>query len=77
MRLTLSDDGSGIPDSIRARLFEPFVTGKPPGKGTGLGLHICKTLLNSVGADIELLDTGSGGSRFRISWRATSEDGAS
>ena len=77
VRLTLSDDGSGIPDSIRARLFEPFVTGKPPGKGTGLGLHICKTLLNSVGADIELLDTGSGGSRFRISWRATSEDGAS
>lgn len=67
--LTFSDDGSGVPEAIRARLFEPFVTGKPPGKGTGLGLHICKTLLNSVGADIALLDTGPGGSRFCITWR--------
>ena len=69
VRLTLADDGSGVPEEVRLRLFEPFVTGKPPGKGTGLGLHICKTLLNSVGADIELLDTEPGGSRFRITWR--------
>jgi len=76
VRLTLADDGSGVPEAIRPRLFEPFVTGKPPGKGTGLGLHICKTLLNSVGADIELLDTGPDGSRFRITWRKAPQEGA-
>ncbi|HHH39039.1 MAG TPA: HAMP domain-containing histidine kinase, partial [Sedimenticola sp.] len=74
VHLTLADDGSGVPGAIRPRLFEPFVTGKPPGKGTGLGLHICKTLLNSVGADIVLLDTGSTGSRFQITWRMAPEE---
>jgi signal transduction histidine kinase len=69
-RLTLTDDGQGIPESIRARLFEPFVSGKPPGKGTGLGLHLCQTLLRSVGGDIDLLDTGPAGTRFRIAWRS-------
>ncbi|MCP5443613.1 MAG: HAMP domain-containing histidine kinase [Chromatiaceae bacterium] len=69
VHLTLVDDGSGVPEAIRPRLFEPFVSSKPPGKGTGLGLHICKTLLNSVGADIELLDTSPQGSRFHITWR--------
>jgi signal transduction histidine kinase len=75
VRLTLRDDGGGMPEAIRARLFEPFVTGKPPGKGTGLGLHICKTLLNSVGGDIELLETGPHGTVFRVTWRVVGGDG--
>lgn len=67
--LILSDDGQGIPEAIRARLFEPFVSGKPPGKGTGLGLHLCQTLLRSVGGDLSLEDTGPTGTRFRVTWR--------
>lgn len=69
VQLTLTDNGTGVPDGIRERLFAPFVTGKPPGEGTGLGLHICKTLLNSVGADIELQHSSPSGSSFRITWR--------
>jgi signal transduction histidine kinase len=34
------DNGPGIPENIRSRIFEPFYTTKPPGQGTGLGLHI-------------------------------------
>lgn len=68
-RLTLADDGQGIPEAIRSRLFEPFVSGKPRGLGTGLGLHLCQTLLRSVGGDIVLLDTGPAGTRFRIAWQ--------
>lgn len=72
--LTLADDGSGIPDGVRQRLFEPFVSGKPPGKGTGLGLHLCQTLLHSVGAQIALLETGPSGTRFRLTWRAVTSE---
>jgi signal transduction histidine kinase len=38
VRITISDNGTGIPDSVRPHLFEPFFTTKGPGKGTGLGL---------------------------------------
>lgn len=72
--LTLADDGSGIPDGVRERLFEPFVSGKPPGKGTGLGLHLCQTLLQSVGGRIVLLETGPSGTRFRLIWRAVTPE---
>jgi two-component system NtrC family sensor kinase len=38
--ITISDNGSGIPESLKHRLFDPFFTTKPIGKGTGLGLSI-------------------------------------
>jgi two-component system, NtrC family, sensor kinase len=38
--ITITDNGSGIPDAIQAKLFNPFFTSKPVGKGTGLGLSI-------------------------------------
>ncbi|MCY7321914.1 MAG: HAMP domain-containing protein [Phormidesmis sp. CAN_BIN36] len=40
IRISIADNGSGIPDSIKAKLFDPFFTTKPIGKGTGLGLSI-------------------------------------
>lgn len=36
----ICDDGPGMPPEVRERIFEPFYTTKPPGSGTGLGLHI-------------------------------------
>ncbi|MDE3195312.1 MAG: cyclic nucleotide-binding domain-containing protein [Acidobacteriota bacterium] len=43
--VTIGDNGPGIPEEIRERMFEPFVTTKPAGKGTGLGLEIARRIV--------------------------------
>lgn len=52
------DEGPGVAPEVRARLFEPFNTGRGP--GTGLGLALARRLLERHGGTIELLDTPSG-----------------
>jgi len=44
--LAVKDQGSGIPPEAQERIFELFYTTKPPGKGTGIGLAICKTIVD-------------------------------
>ena len=56
--LEVSDSGPGIPDAIRARLFEPFVTGKP--EGTGLGLALCQRLAERMGGTLTLAESRIG-----------------
>jgi signal transduction histidine kinase len=48
------DNGPGIPETIRAQIFSPFFTTKPVGEGTGLGLHICKEVVENVGGSIHV-----------------------
>jgi signal transduction histidine kinase len=43
--IRISDSGAGIPESIRNRVFDPFFTTKPPGKGTGQGLAIARSIV--------------------------------
>jgi signal transduction histidine kinase len=40
VKVSIADNGTGIPESVQQRLFDPFFTTKPVGKGTGLGLSI-------------------------------------
>jgi signal transduction histidine kinase len=65
----VEDDGPGIPDELRARLFSPFATGRA--SGTGLGLHICRSLAEEAGGALELLEGGPG-ARFRLRLPAAS-----
>jgi signal transduction histidine kinase len=54
VRVSICDNGSGIPPEIRQRLFEPFYTTKEPGRGTGLGLHISYNAIKRHGGRIEV-----------------------
>jgi two-component system sensor histidine kinase HydH len=52
VRLRVRDDGPGVPEEIRTRIFEPFFSTKP--MGTGLGMAICHSLIQQHGGDIEV-----------------------
>jgi signal transduction histidine kinase len=54
VQVTICDNGPGIPQSALPHLFEPFYTTKPPGVGTGLGLHISHTVVTRHGGRIEV-----------------------
>lgn len=63
--LTVSDDGPGVPEADRERLFEPFFTSRRTSGGTGLGLPIARSLLEASHARIELVESGQGAA-FRV-----------
>ncbi|TFG84508.1 MAG: hypothetical protein E4H20_02945, partial [Spirochaetales bacterium] len=52
LRLSIADDGPGIPEDIQDSIFDPFFTTKPQGEGTGIGLDICKRLVSLAGGTI-------------------------
>lgn len=63
----VEDTGTGIDETARPRLFDPFFTTKPPGKGTGLGLAVCKTIVALHGGTIRIGNKeGGGGARATV-----------
>ena len=71
----ISDDGPGIPEDVRARIFEPFYTTKDVGKGTGLGLDISyRVVVEDHKGDIRVLSE-PGNTRFQVRLPILPEDG--
>jgi len=66
VQLIVEDDGPGVALAVRERLFEPFVTTKEVGKGTGLGLAVCRGLVEAVGGSIVLDVAFTRGARFVV-----------
>ena len=66
--LRIHDNGCGIHNDVRDKIFEPFVTTKDPDKGTGLGISICYGILKDYNATIEIEETSSTGTTFELSF---------
>ncbi|NTX06581.1 two-component sensor histidine kinase [Myxococcus sp. CA051A] len=66
VRLEVEDNGPGIPEAALSRLFEPFFTTKAPGKGTGLGLALCREYLARVGGTLSVANRPEGGACFTL-----------
>ncbi|MBX3275663.1 MAG: hypothetical protein KF729_35715 [Sandaracinaceae bacterium] len=73
VEILIDDDGPGLPESIRARLFEPFATSKPPGKGTGLGLYTSYMLVDAMHGTLSLEPREGGGARATVGLPAAGE----
>jgi len=64
--IEVSDNGCGMDDETRGKIFYPFFTTKGPEEGTGLGLYVCHNLIEGLGGRIEVESEPGQGSSFRI-----------
>jgi len=72
VEVTVEDNGPGLPEPVQMALFRPFVAGGRPG-GSGLGLAIAYDLVRAHGGTLSLLQSGPGGTAFRLSLPAVDE----
>src|SRR5207237_6504302 len=68
VRLSVADDGCGIPDDVKARIFDPFFSTKE--RGTGLGLAVVRQIVEAGGGRVEVHSEPGRGSRFEV-WLPT------
>ena len=65
----MTDDGPGVPEDVRDRIFSPFFTTKP--RGSGLGLSIVRKIVDAHDGRIDLQVGSMGGTRFRVTLPVT------
>lgn len=66
IEISIKDNGSGIPDSIKDKIFQPFFTTKPTGQGTGLGLSLSYDIVKAHGGEIKVESKVGEGTAFTI-----------
>jgi signal transduction histidine kinase len=65
--ISIKDNGTGIPSTIKDKIFQPFFTTKPTGSGTGLGLSLSYDIVTKGhGGELKVETTDGGGSEFVI-----------
>jgi signal transduction histidine kinase len=66
VEISVEDNGNGIPDKIKEKIFQPFFTTKPAGQGTGLGLSLSYDIVKAHGGEFVLNSKEGAGSEFII-----------
>ena len=66
VEVTVKDNGEGIPEHLRQKIFQPFFTTKEPGKGTGLGLSVSHKIIEEHRGRIELESKVGEGTTFKV-----------
>jgi signal transduction histidine kinase len=66
VEIAVKDNGNGIPENIRQKIFQPFFTTKPTGTGTGLGLSLSYDIIKAHGGEIKVETKEGEGSQFVI-----------
>jgi signal transduction histidine kinase len=66
LEISFADDGPGIPADLRERIFEPFFSTKKEGEGTGLGLYICRSIIEEHQGTLSVDDRSEGGATFYV-----------
>jgi two-component system, NtrC family, sensor kinase len=66
VHLSFADTGFGVPPELRRKIFDPFFTTKPPGQGTGLGLAISRSIVESYGGTLDLIQEEGKGATFVV-----------
>jgi len=67
LRVDIADNGPGMAEAVRRRIFEPFYTTKEPGEGTGLGLSVSFFIMNTQhGGDMSVESSPGEGATFTV-----------
>jgi two-component system C4-dicarboxylate transport sensor histidine kinase DctB len=66
VRMQVTDTGPGVPAHLRDKMFDAFVTTKPPDRGTGLGLYIAKKMVTEARGVLRVGDAPGGGACFEV-----------
>ncbi|MGH7575915.1 MAG: sensor histidine kinase, partial [Longimicrobiales bacterium] len=66
VEIVVADNGPGVAPEMIEQIFEPFVTTKEPGRGSGLGLAVCARLVDAMGGSIRADSRTGEGARFTV-----------
>jgi two-component system NtrC family sensor kinase len=66
LKISIEDNGPGIPQEIRTKIFDPFFTTKPAGEGTGLGLSVCAGIISEHGGSFDVMSEEGKGAAFIV-----------
>ncbi len=66
IEISVKDNGNGIPDAIKEKIFQPFFTTKPTGQGTGLGLSLSYDIIKAHGGELKVETKEGEGTEFIV-----------